>query len=566
VGLLKVFLGSTFRELKDERKEILDKLESALTGVGIETAFVPDGRSSQEIGIEALRSSDVAVFLVSPEYGSLIDECKIGDCIAADCPMKKKLGKISYTHCEYKVALAENKSHQAYLVGKDWAAVDKLSGWDGVNWEELWGNPAFDGLGKEDIKRLSNVAKKASEFKKEARLEFCPAYKDGGEIAKHLATNIIEWHAQGRIKLKNFCGRRAELKDLLRKMDESVEVCGVGGVGKTTLIHIALLIQKLKGKKPLTLGTSQSYVTGSGYAIFREKCRESQHEIIGDKITLDDISDALAAPEEVRKKEKGEKIKELSSIVERQNIVLFIDDFQLADGDAQSFVKSAKGTVISSRKGTGLARKEVPLIGVAKGDRKELVELIAGRLNKKLSNSAKQKIEDIAEGHPVSTEIIVRNCDKIDFEQVKEYKSGLDFSDAAHVEEFLRRVVKDILRIEAFDLLKNLSLINMEVGSNIDKMSIEKSFGMVDFKKVFAELIDAGMLEKKEKQESTYRFVFRHIQEAIKDDSDKQGHGKIVEYYKNKMKRIGKKYEDMVEVLFHLSKSDPSEQIIGAFL
>jgi hypothetical protein len=153
---------------------------------------------------------------------------------------------------------------------------------------------------REYITRLANVAKQSKEFKKEARLEFCPTYKDGEEIAKDLATNIVEWYSQGRIKLKDFCGRRAELRDLPEKMDESVEVCGVGGVGKTTLIQIALLIQKLKGKKPVTLGTSQSYVTGSGYAIFREKCGDALHEIIGNKITLDDIADAISASEEER--------------------------------------------------------------------------------------------------------------------------------------------------------------------------------------------------------------------------------------------------------------------------
>lgn len=471
-GLLKVFLGSTFRDLKEERKEILEKLESALWGVGIETTFVPDGRSSQEIGIEALRSSDVAIFLVSPEYGTFIEECKIGDCKAADCPMKKKLGRISYTHCEYKVALAENKPRQVYLIGKDWAVLEKLKDWDSIDWREVRENPVFAGLANKDIERRFDVAKKVWEFREEARREFSPPFKDGTEIAKHLAENIVGWYSQGRIRLKNFCGRRAELKDLLSKMDESVEACGVGGVGKTTLIHIALLIQKLKGKKPVTLGTSQSYATGSGYAIFREKCRDI-HEVVGNKITLDDISDALAAPEEVRKKEKGEKIKELSSIVERDNIVLFIDDFHLADGDVQFFVKSAKGIVISSRKGTGIARNEVPLIGVAKGDRKELVELIAGRLNKKLSDSAKQKIEEIAEGHPVSTEILVRNYGKINFQELKEYKPR-DFSDPEHVDEFLGRVVKDILSDRAFSLLKNLSSINTEIESNLDGRQLKK--------------------------------------------------------------------------------------------
>lgn len=74
--MLRVFLSSTFRDLKGERRQLLDNLNQALSDVGMEN-FIPDGRTSHEISIEELRKSDTAIFLISPYYGSLIKECKI---------------------------------------------------------------------------------------------------------------------------------------------------------------------------------------------------------------------------------------------------------------------------------------------------------------------------------------------------------------------------------------------------------------------------------------------------------------------------------------------------------
>jgi len=42
--MLRVFVSSTFRHLKGERRTLLDKVESALTSVGMEN-FIPDGKT-----------------------------------------------------------------------------------------------------------------------------------------------------------------------------------------------------------------------------------------------------------------------------------------------------------------------------------------------------------------------------------------------------------------------------------------------------------------------------------------------------------------------------------------
>jgi hypothetical protein len=283
VFMIKVFLSSTFRDLQDKRKELLEKLNASLDGIGMEK-FIPDGRTSQEVAIDELKKSDIAIFLVSPYYGSFIEKCDLKDC---KCGIKNGSGeKISYTHCEYKIALSENKPHQVYLVDKDWDVIKKLKDWDRIDWKHIRTDEDFKELKDDEIEHYFKVAKEVWKFKEETGRELSPRDRDNETIVEGLAKNIIKWHSDGKIELQNFCGRKKELRDLFEKINETVEVYGVGGVGKTTLIHIALLMQKLRGKDVISIGTRQSYVTGSGYEYFREKCKEGQREIIGEKIRL----------------------------------------------------------------------------------------------------------------------------------------------------------------------------------------------------------------------------------------------------------------------------------------
>ena len=88
--MLKIFLSSTFRDLKDIRSEILNKLEAAMDGVGMEE-FIPDGSNSQEVcigNLKQMKESGVVFFLISPDYGSLMDKYSLKKDCKADCPMK----------------------------------------------------------------------------------------------------------------------------------------------------------------------------------------------------------------------------------------------------------------------------------------------------------------------------------------------------------------------------------------------------------------------------------------------------------------------------------------------
>ena len=70
----------------------------------------------------------------------------------------------------------------------------------------------------------------------------CPRIKGIDRITSDLANNIVKCYLEKKIDLKDFCGRRSALKELIEKMGESVEVYGVGGIGKTSLVQVGLLI------------------------------------------------------------------------------------------------------------------------------------------------------------------------------------------------------------------------------------------------------------------------------------------------------------------------------------
>ncbi|MDE1890699.1 MAG: ATP-binding protein, partial [Planctomycetota bacterium] len=363
----------------------------------------------------------------------------------------------------------------------------------------------------------------------------------------------------------DFCGRRKELKDLCEKIDQGVEVYGVGGIGKTTLIHIALLIQRVRGKKIVTICTMQSYLTGSGYRLFKEKCGKGYTEILANKITLDDVVNALSISDEVKTKTKEEKIQTIANKIEKGKIVIFIDDFHLADEDVRTIVRQTRGSVaLSTKNKISIARNEVFLSGIDESERDKLLDLIASRLDKHISNSARGKIKDIAEGHPASTEILVRNCDKINFDNVKGYKHGLDFSNTKHVEEFLKRVIREILSDNEFQLLVNLSVINSDLESNLNRETIQQTCQDSNFDATFAKLIDTCMLEKKPEYEGVYRFHYKHIQDAIKDNS-KARHAWAIKYYENKVRKFGNN-DDVVESLFHKLYLNQGSKLIDEFL
>ncbi len=573
-GMLKVFISSSLKDLKPERQSLINRINESLSAIGMES-FVSDGRTSQEIALlddkMGLKNCDLAIFIISPYYGTLINECHIIDC-KADCEFKRdKTKKISYTHCEYKFAIAEKIPMQIYIIDRDWNIIKKFKelGLEEVDWNTFIKHNEIKNLDPDYAEHLFSVKDQVTEFREEIEKNFCPridASEDISIISDALSENIVNWYNEGKINIKDFCGRRKELKELLEKMDDSVEVYGVGGIGKTTLIHVALLIEKLRGKKILSIGKKQSYFSGSGFNFFKEKCKSSLFEITGEIISINDILDALNLLSTTKNEGLKEKIRLIGNKISDDNLIIFVDDFHLADNTVKELVKSSKGFVVSSKAITGIARNELHLSGIEESERDFLIDLICRRLGKSISEIAREKIKQIAEGHPVSTEILVRNFDRIDFKELEDYKrDALNLSNPDHVQEFLKRVINDILTKESFDLLKLLSMINTALENDINKKIIEKTFTNSNVNSLFLEIIDRGFLRKKQQKENIFEFSFKHIQDSLKDEGSEY-HKKAADYYKNKIQMIFDNIEDQVELLFHQIKTKYDSTLFRKFI
>lgn len=86
--MLKIFLSSTYQDLEQASSKILQQIDSAFAGVGMEE-FIPDSTSSHENCITELKDSKIVIFLLSSKYGSLIEICELKEDCKADCIMKK---------------------------------------------------------------------------------------------------------------------------------------------------------------------------------------------------------------------------------------------------------------------------------------------------------------------------------------------------------------------------------------------------------------------------------------------------------------------------------------------
>jgi tetratricopeptide (TPR) repeat protein len=581
-GLIKVFVSSTFRDLKDERELIFGELNQALLPIGMEF-FIPDGKTSQEIALldkdQGLINADHVIFLISPRYGSLLDECKLKERCKANCPMKTGISNpISYTHCEYKFAKAENKNCQVYLYDKDgWELVKILQNMKKLDLPTIRAITNYKDYLPEAIEQLFSVRDDSILFKNEIQSEFAPTI-DSTQISiitTNLAKVIEKWYSEGKINFNDFYGRRKTLLDLIEKFDSSVEVYGVGGIGKTTLIQIALLIQRLKGKKILSIGKKQSYLSGSGYSHFKEKCSDDIFEITTNLITINDVLEALNQKAALKFDNVDDKIQLIIKKINEEDLLIFIDDFHLADNDVKKLVSSSKGFIIASKSNSGITHKQLHLIGIEDDERQKLIDLVSTNFDIKIPSELIEKIKKISEGHPITIELLVRNFDKLDLNKYENLKSNvLDQSNPQQVDEFFNRVIFDILSPDAFKLIKILSVINTEIENDIHKETILKTVRLGDNLSRFNELINTGLIKKKKMNEGAYQFSFKHIQEAIQDN-DKNLHREVINYYKNKLNWVGKKTDetwvgkkadDEVEILHHSMIFDPSSDYTKSFI
>jgi tetratricopeptide (TPR) repeat protein len=527
-GMVKVFLSSTFRDLKEMRKSILDRLVQALDAAAMEN-FISTGEKSQTETLRELRESKIAIFLISPYYGSDIKQCECMENCRANCSMKDGTERISYTLCEHRVAKSEHKLLMPYLIDEGWNLISE----DGA--PKVWN------------------------LRKEVEKDLCPRIekneKGVEKVLTDLFINIIYWYSTGEINLEHFCGRRDLLKELMGKMRKSINVYGVGGIGKTTICEVALLLCRLVGRKVYYVGSQEAYASGTGYWCGEEILQPNR---VTD-LTVDDISHALGLGTSLVGLDIETKMGMILHILDRERTILFIDDFK-GDEGIKELIRKGNGLqngciIVSSKQEVDTASFRIPVENIEEAERGTLIEIMASSLGKKIEKDDAKKIGEIAEGHPVATYVLISNIGRVPVQRLAGFKEGLDFSRDDDVKEYMNRVIKSGISAEAYELLENLSVIeeNLDVDSILDVSP--------EIRIRIGELVDASILERKG---SKYQWKYHQIREAVFEDSSER-HRLAMQYYKKKLDKHDE-IKDEVEMLYHLAEVNYEHEILESFI
>jgi len=527
-GMLKVFLSSTFKDIRGMREGILNRLNSSLIATGMEK-FRSKGDLPQEISLKELEESDIIIFLISPYYGTEITECKFKNKCEADCGMKTGKERISHTWCEFRYTKAGKKLHSTYILDEGWKIISR----DGA--PKIW------------------------RFKEEVEKESCSRIKNNNEgiekVLNDLALNIINWYSERKLNFKNFCDRRTILKEIFYNMHKTVEITGIGGVGKTTLCEVLLLIYKLLGKRIFYVGHEEGYASGTGYIYASQKL--SPYRV--PKLTIDAIIEALNLKNVPGAKE--EKVKNILQKLERDDAILYIDNFR-ENKTLEYLIKRAnslkRGCILFTAKkefGIGGYRRKIEGI---KRERRELIEIMASRMGKKIKNTEAEKIEEITEGHPIATYILISNMGRVDIKSMGNFKIGLDFSRERDVEEYMERVIKSSMSSDAYNLLKEISIIEekIDIASIYSAISEIKTYS----KELLEEIIDVSIIER---INNKFLWKYNHIREALVEDKPEM-HKLAVKYFQKKIE-IYDKDEDEIDKLYHMTKLSYERDIFELF-
>ncbi len=537
-GVLKVFISSTYRDLKEVRKLLIQGIEEALEAVAMER-FPPGDEPFHEKIIEYLNGSDVCVFIIEEYYGTIIEGCEIRTGKCGDCN-----GNISYTHCEYRNALLAGKPYIVYIVKNDMLDIlSKIPKFDLKSTREIEilgflkrNNidiskiPLFSGYTVEQIKELWNITKdenreRLEQFRKEIR-GLCREmdifkredyYLFYETIVEDLKNSIVEWYKKKKIKFADFVGRRKELQELLTKIHENKPVCVVGtaGIGKTSLVQLELLLEKLSGRKIYALFKRYSYdYTNAGYSLARGKFNDC---IFAKQLTLMDILNLVFQEHvklnEILEMDKNDQISVLIDELNRERSVLFIDDFQDADRNVEELVHAcsnnldAGAVVVGSRREEDFFSTVGPLTGLRGTDLREMIKVFAKthsvrKYIKGNLNSWSKEIFRITQGHPMLVDVIVRNASV--FPDLKGIAGVMDVKNQKTVNEIMNRLIYQILTDEELRFIRFLSSLPGPVT--------KRQLDMIDNGKISESIIRKGFLQWKEEG---LIFTFDVIKELV---------------------------------------------------
>ena len=256
---------------------------------------------------------------------------------------------------------------------------------------------------------------------------------------------------------------------------------GTGGVGKTSLIQVALLLEKLSGRKIYALFKEYAHnYTRAGYSFAKETFHE---ETFTERLTLTDIlrfvfqnPDRL---DNILKMDKNGKISSLIKELDREKSILFIDDLQDSEKDVKDFIfrcgdSLKNGAVVAGVREKGRCYSTIgPLDGMRANDLEDMILLLAENHDVKqyvMGNIDvwSGEIFRITQGHPMLVDIIVRNANVFpDCRKLEGITHIRNIEGQEAVDEVMNRLIREILDEEELKAVHALSVFRDPVDKRI---------------------------------------------------------------------------------------------------
>ena len=527
---INIFLSSPRKGLEGIREALIreiDKFNPFLNVIAMEKNEFWESHPSQKVSIENLKESNIYILLIGDRYGTVIENCEI-----EDCPLRGKEcnGGISYTHCEYRFAKAmgiprlclririkDNKKEDEKMLGEFIEEVKKFD------------TPKYI-TAKTPDEAIEKVVKEIR-----------------GILPKNiLPKKIVEWYKNDELKIPMFFGRGEELSRIWNKFKSGgvLYITGVGGIEKTSLAEVLLILKAIEGWRVFGVYRKGSY---TGYKLFNDLANKNELKDVIKKIVLN--LDSLTYTE-LCEKLAGIKGKidydNLIEILDEENVILLLDDLQFADDDVKEFVKrceeklSKSAIIVTSRRFEETNRVEIK--GIEK-DYNSYVKYLADKYSVSIDDSKIEEIRELSRGHPILTEIIVRNYHKCELSKISEISKTP--SDDDFVNEFLKRLIEENIKGQSLDFLRKLSVFRREVGKSI--LEILKVDG-----KIIRDLIDWLMLRRVKGGYTFYDDVIKECVFGMLSEEEKlKAHEKAVEYYKSFYEKCVKgRSKDLISIVF----------------
>jgi hypothetical protein len=253
---------------------------------------------------------------------------------------------------------------------------------------------------------------------------------------------------------------------------------------KNVFSRSAISLKVIEGWNIIAIYRESEYISGIGYHPFKKyllsREKENQkNEIIKtkkfkDKIYFSTIAEAITG----RKWDANQKPKDiLKELNNKGNVILFLDDFHLADEDVIDFIQryskelDRAKIVITSRTDVKVDRDiayTLKLRGIE--NEEEYYKYLDYLSKEEIPNEYKNIFMKISRGHPLITKFLVKNFGIVPLKKINSlYDAIKSLRGDEYVEEFFKRFMKEILDNDELKTLCMLSVYRTTV--NDDKIT-----------------------------------------------------------------------------------------------